>query len=224
MRSVEVLCLANSRKYGGRCVAGIAAGIGWLRPVSSLQNGTLREQHYTCDNGHETVPLDVVQMDLVDQRPEPHQPENWIIANSRWRLKTKLQGESALSVLNHMLYRNANLLGGTSDKAHYEWILGHHATASLALVEPEGLRISIRTSIAGRKQVRAIFMYAHRFYDLPITDQMFEISVGQFSPGEYSRSKIPSLRNHRIFMTVSLGEPFGGYCYKLVAAVLALPQ
>ncbi|MFO7906187.1 MAG: hypothetical protein R6U98_26250, partial [Pirellulaceae bacterium] len=36
----EFICLANSRKHGGRCIAGIERRSGkWIRPVSDLDDG-----------------------------------------------------------------------------------------------------------------------------------------------------------------------------------------
>jgi hypothetical protein len=41
--TVEIVCLANSRKAGGRCIAGVRTDTGaWVRPVSSGREGTLR--------------------------------------------------------------------------------------------------------------------------------------------------------------------------------------
>jgi hypothetical protein len=31
------------------------------------------------------------------------------------------------------------------------------------------------------------------------------------------------LEAERIYMSISIGEPFGGYCYKLIASILAQP-
>jgi hypothetical protein len=48
MPTVEIICLANSRKHSGRCVAGLRTdGQGWIRPVGPSDNGTLFPWHYT---------------------------------------------------------------------------------------------------------------------------------------------------------------------------------
>ncbi|MFO0968577.1 MAG: hypothetical protein U0793_23720 [Gemmataceae bacterium] len=42
MPYVDLICLANSWKHGGRCVAGIKIdGSGWIRPVGSFADGIL---------------------------------------------------------------------------------------------------------------------------------------------------------------------------------------
>ena len=41
MDEIEMLCLANSRKEGDRCVAGLRSDGTWIRPVSTPQGGAL---------------------------------------------------------------------------------------------------------------------------------------------------------------------------------------
>jgi hypothetical protein len=72
MPSFEIVCLANSRKHGGRCVAGLRANGVWVRPVSNYQDGTLYNQHYTLDSGAPIAVLDVVRMDVGQSRPVAH--------------------------------------------------------------------------------------------------------------------------------------------------------
>lgn len=51
MAALDIICLANSRKHGGRCVAGLRTdGGGWLRPVGTLLDGTLYPPDYTMDD------------------------------------------------------------------------------------------------------------------------------------------------------------------------------
>jgi len=56
MPILRLVCLANSRKLGGRCVACLRlVGGGWVRPVSSFSDGTLCPAQYSLD-------LDQVQL------------------------------------------------------------------------------------------------------------------------------------------------------------------
>jgi hypothetical protein len=61
-----IICLANSRKRSGRCVAGkeIVAGKigGWIRPISARPAGELSEGERRLDNGQEPKLLDVIQI------------------------------------------------------------------------------------------------------------------------------------------------------------------
>ncbi len=74
-----VLCLANSRKMSGRCVAGKAItpkGPGdWIRPVSSRPDKELSasDRHYA--GGAEPALLDVINIQFLGHDPHPYQPE-----------------------------------------------------------------------------------------------------------------------------------------------------
>ncbi len=60
MLGLDIICLANSRKLTGRCVAGLRTdGMGWVRPVSALPDGTLSMKDYTLDHGNEVELLDI---------------------------------------------------------------------------------------------------------------------------------------------------------------------
>lgn len=87
MPIIDLICLANSRKHSGRCIAGLATnGSGWIRPVSSTLDGTLFSYHYRLNDGSDVQLMDIVRVELVQPRPEVHQPENWVIGQSKWRL------------------------------------------------------------------------------------------------------------------------------------------
>jgi hypothetical protein len=87
MPEIEMVCLANSRKHQGRCVAGlITDGSAWIRPVSSAADGSLFPSHYILQDGTETQVMDVVHLEVRQHRPENHQPENWVIGKSKWQL------------------------------------------------------------------------------------------------------------------------------------------
>ncbi len=42
--------------------------------------------------------------------------------------------------------------------------------------------------------------------------------------GVYNSSDVGFKKEDNIFITVSLGEPYKEYCYKLVAAIFTLPE
>ena len=81
MPAFEIICLANSTKYGGRCIAGLKTdGSGWLRPVSPRADGTLYPEHYMLDGNKEPELFDILEIECTGHRQECHQPENWIIS------------------------------------------------------------------------------------------------------------------------------------------------
>src|SRR5712692_1082271 len=120
MPQVDIICLANSRKLGGRCVAGLRVdGLGWLRPVGALPDGTLYPPDYTLADGTEAALLDLVQIGIRARRPAPHQPENWVIGGTPWTLLSRPMGNNPVPVLQNAIVRGPDLLRGFSDRVPY---------------------------------------------------------------------------------------------------------
>jgi hypothetical protein len=152
MERLQIVCLANSRKMRGRCVAGLRVDTGtWLRPVSDESDGALYPRHYEFSDGTEAAVLDVVSLQVVDPQPAPHQPENWRLAAGRWRRTGRLEADHAVRYLRRHALRGGILLGGASDRVEYASLIRRPAAASLAVVEPQQLAFNIRTWDGQRK-------------------------------------------------------------------------
>lgn len=77
--TIRMICLANSRKIGGRCVAGIDVNTGeWVRPVRD-NGGALTLDDISYEDG--TIPrvLDIIDVPVSERQPLYYQPENWVI-------------------------------------------------------------------------------------------------------------------------------------------------
>jgi hypothetical protein len=224
--ALEILCLANSRKLRGRCVAGLRTdGQGWIRPVGPALDGTLYPRHYTLDDGTEAQVLDVLRIDIASPRPEPHQPENWLISNMPWYLRARPAPRSCLPILRAHIVRGPDLLGNQLDRVRASSFSQTPAQASLALVIPNALEWHITTSMLfGRRQTRARFVLGSVLYDLSVTDPVWEQHLRSLSLGVHPITSARKPADVKVLLTVSLGEPFGGDCYKLVAAVIVVPR
>ena len=222
MPTREVICLANSWKHGGRCVAGLRLdGGGWVRPVSREPDGVLQLWHYTLVAGGEAALGDVLQMRLTQPRPDPHHPENWLMDYGLWTLVARPLPPSAREFLWQSLTPGPDLMGDCDDRVAYAALETRPAASSLALVHPEGLQWQIRESpSSGKRQTRAAFSLAGVHYSLPLTDPARLKALASCPLGSYPDENAETL------LTISLSEPFDrdGFCYKLVAAVIALPQ
>lgn len=78
----KIVCLANSRKLAGRCLAGKVVGGSpsrWIRPVSSRPHEEVSEYERQYEDGSDPQVLDVVSVPLVEQRPKNYQQENWLL-------------------------------------------------------------------------------------------------------------------------------------------------
>ena len=152
MPTLDVICLANSHKHGGRCVAGLRLdGGGWVRPVSTEPEGVLQTWHYTLASGGEAALLDVLRMRLTTARPDPHHPENCRMDYGLWSLIIRPLPPEAREVLWQSLAPGPDLLGDREDKIAYAALVKRPAASSLALVHPESLSWEIRQHAPSRQ-------------------------------------------------------------------------
>ena len=79
----RILCLANSRKLSGRCVAGVEIaddGFGdWVRPVSARATHEVSETEREYHDGSDPALLDIIDVPLIAHSPYAFQTENWLL-------------------------------------------------------------------------------------------------------------------------------------------------
>ncbi len=218
----RIVCLANSRKLGGRCVAGKEllpddrVG-GWIRPVSARHDEEVSPQERCYPDGGDPQILDVIEVPLLNPRPKTYQRENWLLdPYQQW---TKA-GQMTWDHLCTMIDRDEPL-----------WINGHSAPSgrndrvptdsatgldnSLRLIRVDALTVSVSEPLrpsADYPILRGSFDYHGEEYCFRITDPESESGSVELAYGEYT----VGVR----YLTVSLGEPFEGHAYKLIATII----
>jgi len=227
MPRVELICLANSSKMRGRCVAGLGTnGEGWIRPIAGdTDHGQLDQRHYRLGQGAEPEVLDIIGIELLRSKPIPGQPENWEIGDRPWNLIRRPAGRDLYPVLNAALVSGPNLLGSTHPSIRADAAAA--LTSSLALVKPSAVSFHVKLDQRGRLQPRTAFALQRQRYDLPITDPAWHSRIVRALSGElgsaHARQDIGMPEGSEIIFTISLSEPWGGFCYKLVAGIVVLP-
>ena len=206
---MQIICLANSWKEGGRCVAGIDTATGrWVRPVSSAEHGQLSlEQSSVMQNGRsrQIEPLDIVDFGQLQPAPLIGQPENFRLGT----VAPRYAGKSAIEALRvHADQRPFLLYGTGSSVAETD---ARRVQASLCLIRVE--RPVFRVNPTNQRQLRVGFTHSDTQYDLPVTDTSTWVELARIDPEGYS--------NGVWYLTVSLGVPWNGRMYKLVACGLA---
>ena len=151
-------------------------------------------------------------------KPEPFQfqRENWILdPRARWEREGRI-GWDELCLLEQRPKRlwidGDSSRNGRNDRVPVEQQFA--VMDSLKLIRADSVTIMVDPSPrdGGKLEVRAGFQYAKSSYILRVTDCVCEEKFGARGVGRY--------RLGASFLTVSLGEAFDGYMYKLVAAVI----
>ena len=82
---MKIICLANSRKHNGRCIAGIDETGRWVRPVSSSKKRAIGQETRMIE-GSEPKVLDILEVPLQAHGPvDGCQPENKLLKTGQWQ-------------------------------------------------------------------------------------------------------------------------------------------
>lgn len=218
----RIVCLANSRKLSGRCIAGkeLAQGAAgdWVRPVSAREHQEVSEYERQYEDGSDPRILDLIDVPLLSPQPRAFQQENWLLDPDRYWRKA---GRASWSDLQKL-----------ADKIGDLWIDGLHTYHGLndkmplaqASVLRNSLRLlhvsSIKLSVFKpgeafgnpKRRVQGRFRYAGKEYHLWVTDPVYERAFLSKPDGDHNLGES--------FLTVSIGEPFDDVCYKLIATII----
>ena len=218
----RLVCLANSRKLHGRCVAGrewsgSEAGR-WIRPISARDAGEVSEYERQYEDGSDPQVLDVIDVPVLGSQPKDYQTENWLLDPEQyWEKAGRLtwfdlpplvDPIAALWIDGHSTYK------GLNDKIPL--VTTASVTDSLRLLHTERLKLIVcRPGEAfgnNKRRVQGRFAHAGSTYALWVTDPGFERTYLAKLDGSYEIGDC--------YLTVSLGEPFQGACYKLIASII----
>ena len=223
MPTIEIVCLANSRKMSGRCIAGLRTdGQGWIRPVAPGADSTLYGSDYRLADGTEPQLMDVIGIPCAAAQPAPHQPENWLIEKRRWNLVARPAPSNLNPILSAAIRPGPDLFGDRTLRRNYDNFLVTPASASLALIVPKNTRWKIVTGNRGNRQTKACFDLAGAFYELSCTDLVWNQRLDHLPLGIYAAAEIGIHPQQRLVFTVSLSEPaaWDNCCYLLIAGVI----
>lgn len=218
----RIVCLANSRKLHGRCVAGIELVGGkpadWVRPISSREHEEVSEHERQYEDGTDPRVLDVIDVPLVEPRPKGYQRENWLLDPNSYWVKS---GTVAWRDLPGLVFRletlwidNHSTYNGRNDKIPLAEATGVDSSLRLIKVDQMTLSVFKPGEAFGdpKRRVQGRFKHNGVGYGLWVTDPVYERRYLAMSDGDYEIGEC--------FLTISLGEPHKGACYKLIAAII----
>jgi hypothetical protein len=218
-----ILCFANSRRPGGRCVAGkeFANGRlgGWIRPINAQNGSAISESDLQYENGKSADVLDVVTIPMLGARPQGHQTENHLIdPDCYWEKQARTTWAeivAATDTVTGSLWPNGDSsYHGTNDKVAEA--LATRLTNSLLLIEPTRLELVVARESqyqgGSKRKVRANFDLNGARYNFVVTDPWIEAKYFARVDGNYP------VEGSRL--CISLAEAINGLAIKLVATVL----
>jgi hypothetical protein len=196
-----------------------AEGFGpWIRPVSARPSEEVSEYERQYEDGSDPKVLDIIDIPLLDPTPRPYQPENWTLDPDYYWQCTGRASWNDLGLLEdhpQILWTNtSSTYQGQNDRVSLRE--AQRVTGSLFFLRVREL--TLRVFVPGldfgktKRRVQACFLYGGASYRLWVTDPIVERRYLAGEDGQYQLGEC--------YITVSLGEPYQEYCYKLVAALL----
>ena len=220
MDPIEIICLANSRKISGRCIAGkIISSNKWMRPVSSRENEEISEEERRYENGQMPKLLDIIKIPVKEQKTNLHQYENYLINDQYYWEKTgeyTQELDALLDSPNDLWGIGCSSYQGTNDRMPEN--ICNKYSESLYFIKPQTLKIIVR--VEGKefdnpkRKVRAEFTYNSTKYLFPVTDPVIESKYLSGDDGSFALSV------ENVYLCVSVGLPYDGYCYKFLASLI----
>jgi len=211
----QLICLANSKKFNGRCVAGLElkdeeAG-DWIRPVSTIQGGAV-PLPIQLASGENLELLDIIEVTLLGHHPDACHVENWLYdASKPWRkVGTFDPGE-----LGGLVDEPADIWGTGTGWSNSAVRKSESETlgSSLLLVAVKRARMLVKKWPQGDTSVSVDFDYASDNYEFKVTDpQQKKRYIGK-GAGSYALAG-------PVYVCASLTELHGEERTKLAAAVL----
>jgi hypothetical protein len=218
----RIVCLANSVKIGGRCIAGREikenGALGpWIRPISVRPSAELTLSECGLQDRSTPKLLDILEVQFLQAAPHFHQSENhYIDADVPWKKVGELprtQIDLLCEEPESLWINSDSTTTGTLNCISVDE--AHSLTASLTLIKLDKFSIEVGTNAwSGKRMYRGNFHYKGAFYSFSLTDPVLLSEFGSKKEGEYNLGAV--------CLCLSLTEPAptDNRCHKLVAGVI----
>ena len=180
--------------------------------------GRCRNTNASTKDGSDLKVLDIVNVPVIKPLPEDWQTENWLLdpeyywekegTYSRIDLPCLEDPAAPLWIDKHSTYN------GVNDKIPLE-LMGS-VSSSLRLIHVGRLKLKVFSPGEAfgnsKRRVQGHFSHAGKYYALWVTDPGYEREYLAKPDGDYEIGEC--------YLTISLGEPYEGACYKLIAVII----
>lgn len=215
------ICLANSYKHGGRCIAGVEVqwdgekskvvrderGVAkWIRPISKdTKTGEIPIFLALSVNV-----LDVIKLEGVEACPADAQQENVFFqkmsfTGKHYEATTQILLRFIDEAHRHVFYNYGKAVLPS------DYCRGNH---SILLLRVNHAEVYTDEGYSGQIRYRISFLYHGHPYDFPITDPKYQAELRQGLRATGQKGTI--------FITCSLGLEYEGAHFKLAASVFEI--
>ncbi|MEM6320127.1 MAG: hypothetical protein AAF960_20820 [Bacteroidota bacterium] len=218
------ICLANSKKYNQRCIAGVEVYLGknqkfhvvlqgerpvWIRPVTKEGRGEVPTSLV-----EKMKLLDVYEVNVIRPNPKGHQTENVLFDKYSLKKVKTLENVTA-EKMNWLLVKEQKCIFYGQHKTIPKDSI-HSVNHSLCIVRAENVRFYNKKYREWEVELRlrVQFTYLDAQYDMPVTDVDFLAN--------YQQHPIEEVTDKTIFLTISISNEFEGLFYKLAAGVIII--
>lgn len=208
MRKVRIVCLANSFKLHGRCLAGILLDDNnipikpniWFRPISKTKHGEVDTAIVSHINLLDIIELEV--SDFIDKNN--YQSENVYFTDNSIRKIGVLDKK----YLDNMIETDSLIFGNRKKAISKDCIC--FLQKSLMFIKIESYEV-VLDSFQGKEKIKISFQYKDIHYDkITITDPFFIY--------EYRQNKFSNIKP--IYLSLSVAMKYNDWYTKLVAGVI----
>ena len=239
MYTKQMVILAKSYKQGGWCIAGRQVTLNrerteythtshWIRPESknAQTHGALTDADCEYEDGSAPKVYDLVELDFVERRAAPGQPENELIANTPWRKLGEIQKQDVSLFLNepeHIWNEQVGL-----DYVTAQYVANRSVKNSLSLIRPQNFLLQLSNyynefESRFKRELRASFDYKGVLYNhISVTDPAVRYMLKNQFPAEGQETiEMPLLAGDNCYLCMSLGPAFTVQQkhFKLVATI-----
>jgi hypothetical protein len=225
----RIICLANSNKdlchNSGRCIAGKDVSVNnfWIRPISARPTEEISFRERLYENGQEPKILDMIDIEIIENRPNTFQTENHLIDDSYYWVKSGTYSTDELDQLldnpDSLWTNTVSSYNGSNDRIPESLTSGisnslYFIRATIQIVvETEGQHFN-----NPKKKVRCRFRYKGTDYKIPVTDPIIKDQYIVENDGYYEMGDK--------YMCISLGLCYSydgnspRYAYLFAAAII----
>lgn len=213
---------------GGTCIAGLTIpDLRWVRPTIPSNRG--------LDIADDVEMYDLIRIELGDFKAAGFQPENCLLDIAvAVELLSRPASFDLMILAQKALSDDVWVLDTTSNFIELDYA-EKASCLTLVLVEPSEVVWGCSRNAKGHRQIRVAFAFKNHRYDLPVTDYITsDPPFAELAYGTHRESELDiggqigyhydEADEYKLQFTISLGQPLGTRCYKLVAGILSMPQ